>query len=79
MDIQSNLIINELIRELKGKGKTLIIASHIFATLRDLCDEIHLLKNGEILEKVMPEGYRDLEDRMRSVSIGNRIKLMGLK
>ncbi len=50
VDIQSNLIITEVIKDLKIK-KTVIISSHIFSTLADTCDEIYLMKNGEIIKK----------------------------
>ena len=44
IDIQSNLIITELIKKLKTLGKTVIISSHIFSTLAETCDEIFLIK-----------------------------------
>jgi ABC-2 type transport system ATP-binding protein len=40
VDIQSNIIITELIIKLKELGKTILISSHIFSTLNDTCDEI---------------------------------------
>jgi ABC-2 type transport system ATP-binding protein len=40
VDIQSNIIITEIIIKLKELGKTILISSHIFSTLNDTCDEI---------------------------------------
>ena len=78
VDIQSNILIEEIIHRLKGLNKTVIISSHIFSTLRDTCDEIHLLKNGELLKKVMKEDFGLLENEMKEISIGNRIERLHL-
>ena len=78
VDIQSNIVIAEIIHKLKGLDKTVIISSHIFSTLRDTCDEIHLLKNGEFLKTVMKEDFSLLETEMKEISIGNRIERLGL-
>lgn len=79
VDIQSNVIISDILRELKEIGKTLIISSHIFSTLNDICDEIHLLKNGQFIKKVYKEDFKKLEQEMRETFIGNRIKNLNLK
>lgn len=65
VDIQSNMIIMALIRQLKKAGKTILIASHIFSTLRDSCDEILFLKNGEFQQKVLPEDFEKLDRQMQ--------------
>ena len=78
VDIQSNIVIAEIIHRLKGLDKTVIISSHIFSTLSDTCDEIHLLKNGEFLKTVMKEDFSLLETEMKEISIGNRIERLGL-
>ena len=79
VDIQSNIIILDILRELKEIGKTLIISSHIFSTLNDICDEIHLLKNGQFIKKVYKEDFGKLEQEMREIFIGKRIKNLELK
>ena len=79
VDIQSNIIILDILRELKVIGKTLIISSHIFSTLNDICDEIHLLKNGLFIKKVYKEDFEKLEQEMREIFIGKRIKNLELK
>ncbi len=62
VDIQSNIIITELIHKLKELGKLVIISSHIFSTLADTCDEIHLLENGSFVKKVFKEREFDLSN-----------------
>ena len=79
VDIHSNIIIIDLVRKLRDLGKTVIISSHIFSTLSDTCDEIYLLKDGEIVRKVFRENFEALELEMREFTIGNKIEKLELK
>jgi ABC-2 type transport system ATP-binding protein len=79
VDIQSNIIIENIIHKLKDLGKTVIISSHIFSTLSDTCDAIHLLKEGTFVKRVLHRDFRMLEDEMKAISVGNKIEKFGLK
>lgn len=79
VDIQSNIIIADIILKLRDLDKTIIISSHIFSTLSDICNEIHLLKNGEFIKKAHREDFSKLEAEMKAVTIGNKIKNLDLK
>ncbi|HQW12086.1 MAG TPA: ATP-binding cassette domain-containing protein [Saprospiraceae bacterium] len=79
VDIQSNLIITEIIMKLKELNKTVIISSHIFSTLADTCDEIHLMKNEEFIKKVYSADFDKLEAEMKETTVGNKIEQLGLK
>ncbi len=79
VDIQSNMIITEIILKLKDLGRTVIISSHIFSTLSDTCDEIHLIREGVFIRRVFRDEFRDLEDEMKRVTIGDRIERLGIK
>jgi len=79
VDIQSNLIITEIIKKLKELEKTVIISSHIFSTLADTCDEINLMKNGEIIRRVKNQDFNNLETEMKEFTVGNRIESLELK
>lgn len=79
VDIQSNLIITEIIKRFKKLEKTVIISSHIFSTLADTCDEIYLMKNGEIIKKVDQADFNTLEKEMKEFTIGSRIDKLELK
>jgi len=78
VDIQSNIIITEIIHKLKALDKTVIISSHIFSTLSDTCDEIHLLSNGSFIKSVQKSGFPTLETEMKQTTIGNKIEKLGL-
>jgi ABC-2 type transport system ATP-binding protein len=79
IDIQSNIIVTDIIHKLRDLGKTIIMSSHIFSTLSDTCDEIYLLDNGSIIKRVFKEDFKELEQEMKSTTIGNKIEKLQLK
>jgi len=79
VDIQSNLIITEIIKRLRKLEKTIIISSHIFSTLAETCDEIYLMKNGEIIRRVEQVDFINLEKEMKDFTVGNLIDKLELK
>ena len=79
VDIQSNLIITELILKLKSLQKVVILSSHIFSTLNETCDEIHLLRDGKITKSVDKSEFKLLEEEMKASSIGTLIDQLNLK
>ena len=79
VDIQSNIILTEIILKLKELNKIVIISSHIFSTLSETCDEIHLLRKGEQIKSVQKSGFKNLEQEMKEMTIGNRIYKLELK
>ncbi len=78
VDIQSNLVITEIIQKLKQTGKTTLISSHIFSTLSELCDSILLLENGAFSRIVDRLEFKSLEQEMKSNVLGNDIDLLEL-
>lgn len=66
VDIHSNFIITELIKKLRDAGKTILISSHIFSTLSDVCDHIFVLKEGEIVKTVDKSAFSELDDELKA-------------
>jgi ABC-2 type transport system ATP-binding protein len=79
VDIQSNIILSEIILKLRELNKIVLISSHIFSTLSETCDEIHLLRKGEQTKSVQKNDFKALEEEMKKISIGNRIERLDLK
>ncbi|WP_107037203.1 ABC transporter ATP-binding protein [Brumimicrobium mesophilum] len=79
VDIHGNILITEIIKKLKELGKTIIISSHIFSTLSETCDEIHLLKNGEFIKRATPQNFADFENEFTGNKAGELINNMDLK
>ncbi len=79
VDIQSNIILTEIIHRLRELGKTVLISSHIFSTLSDTCDEICVLHQGELLRRVLKADFAALEAEMKADIIGKKIEELGLR
>jgi ABC-2 type transport system ATP-binding protein len=79
VDIQSNIIITEIIHKLKQLDKIVLISSHIFSTLSVTCDEIHLIKDGQIIRSVEKPEFEILENEMKEIVMENKIDRLGLK
>jgi ABC-2 type transport system ATP-binding protein len=65
IDLQSSVILTAIILRLKAMGKTILISSHIFSTLKDTCDEIVLLEAGSFSKVVMKEQFSEFEEEMK--------------
>lgn len=79
VDIESNLVISELIKKLKDLEKIVLLSSHIFSTLAETCDVIFLMKNGKIIKEVKQKDFSKLENEMKVYTVGNRIEKLDLK
>jgi ABC-2 type transport system ATP-binding protein len=79
VDIQSNILISEIIHTLKKLNKTILISSHIFSTLVDVCDEILLMQEGTFTKQVSKDEFSALEQEMKKVLISDRINKLQLK
>jgi ABC-2 type transport system ATP-binding protein len=71
LDIESCRIVRQLLLKLKEKGKTIIITSHIFETLTNLCDRIHYLAEGRIKYSKEKEDFKEFEHEIFA-SIDNK-------
>jgi ABC-2 type transport system ATP-binding protein len=78
VDIQSNLLIKELILKLKSLNKIIIISSHIFSTLKETCDELHLLKAGEIVKSVFKNEFHLIEEDLKDINFVHKIDKLKL-
>jgi ABC-2 type transport system ATP-binding protein len=75
LDLESNHILEVMLKVLKERGSTLFIASHILDPLLRICDEIHLLEKGVFtrhfdkaqFEEVSPALFGNLAEKARTV------------
>jgi ABC-2 type transport system ATP-binding protein len=74
VDIQSNLVITEIIHQLKSLGKTVLLSSHIFSTLSETCDEILLLRNGQFIMQAGKNDFKQIENEMKAGSVGDKLE-----
>lgn len=73
LDLSSCIILTELIKILKSKGKTIIISSHIFSTLIESCDIILKLENGKLSKPIPKEDFHALEEELKSKLLPHNI------
>jgi ABC-2 type transport system ATP-binding protein len=79
VDIQSNILITAIIKELQQKGKTIIISSHIFGTLAETCQSIYVMQQGQVQQQVAQKDFKQLEESLKEVFVGNKLEQLGLK
>lgn len=49
LDPRARIEMREILKELKNMGKTILISSHILPELAEMCDEIGVITNGELV------------------------------
>ncbi|MEM8897659.1 MAG: ATP-binding cassette domain-containing protein [Bacteroidota bacterium] len=76
VDIQSNLLISEILKMLRDKGKTLLISSHIFSSISELADEILLLEEGIISRRISKESFNNLHEELKQELLTNQLSLL---
>lgn len=79
VDIQSNILIEKIILELKALGKTILISSHILKTLSAICDEIYYINNGNIEYHFQRDEFEKLDFLMDDVFIKNKLEHLNLQ
>ena len=73
VDIQSNMIIQNILLKLKAQGKTIIISSHIFSALSEVCDMMFHIEEGVIKNSGRKEAFNQIEKEMRGSLPDDRI------
>lgn len=77
IDFQSSVLVFDIIKALKQRGKTVIMSSHIYTTLTQTCDEICLLEDGNFKQQVLKTDFDALEKSMHQEIVGNALDLLG--
>lgn len=77
IDFQSSMLVFDIIKALKQRGKTVIMSSHIYTTLTQTCDEICLLEDGNFKQQVLKADFDALEKSMHQEIVGNALDLLG--
>ncbi len=60
LDVLNALEMQEVIREFRAHGKTIVFSTHIMSEAEKLCDRIAIIHNGKILACNTLEGLRQL-------------------
>lgn len=65
VDIESNLVINEVIQRLKELNKTVILSSHIFSTLEENCDILYYINDGSVSEAIEKGQFSTIASQLK--------------
>lgn len=49
LDYKTYQDIKSIIQQLKGQGKTILLTSHHFADIEELCDEVYVIEGGHLM------------------------------
>lgn len=79
IDIQSNIIITEIIHSLKKMNKCIIMSSHILSTLTDTCDIIYLIESNKSIKTFEKSNFNLLKEVYECDILGDKIKRLQLK
>ncbi|MEO0294299.1 MAG: ABC transporter ATP-binding protein [candidate division WOR-3 bacterium] len=59
LDVEASEGLKKIAYDMKEKGKTIIFSTHILELAEELCEEVIILKNGEIIERGGMEELRN--------------------
>jgi len=79
LDIQSTILMEEIILSLKELNKIIILSSHVFSTLKKTCDEILILEQGTLNRTVKKEDFDALESELTDKILEKKIHKLGLR
>ena len=49
IDLAGTIVLRHWLKEMKGKGKCIILSSHIISAISDICDEITYIHKGRVV------------------------------
>lgn len=78
LDLQSNMLLKDIILKLRGLNKIIIVSSHIFSALGEICDQMHYLKEGVIVDSALKPDFSRIENNMRNEDFRKRIDRLKL-
>lgn len=61
LDVESNLLLVQVLRRLAEAGRVVLVTSHILEALTGACDRIHLLEGGRIARSFGPAEFGAIE------------------
>ncbi len=61
LDLETNKVLEVIIRILSERGKTILLSSHIIEPLLNICDSIHFLKHKSVYKTYEPADFDKIE------------------
>ena len=64
LDLETNMALEMILKNLKSKKKTIFISSHILSPLINVCDQIHLLQQGKFSKNYAKDQFKNIEGEL---------------
>lgn len=64
LDLETNMALGIIIKSLIKKEKTVFVSSHILSPLISVCNEIHLLQQGNFIKNYKKENFDSIEKEL---------------
>lgn len=77
LDLESNQILQSVLRKLAASGRTILLTSHILASLTDICDDIRFLLDGRMEALFAREEFGGINGWLESVKHKDKEALVG--
>lgn len=77
LDLESNHLLQSILRKLADSGKTILLTSHILSTLTEICDDIRFLLDGKIEASFSREKFGGIRSWLESVKHKDKETLVG--
>jgi sodium transport system ATP-binding protein len=59
LDVMSTRAVREIIRRLRGQGRTVVFSSHVMQEVSALCDSIIVIAHGRVVAAGSPDALRE--------------------
>ncbi|MEO8910293.1 MAG: ABC transporter ATP-binding protein [Gemmatimonadaceae bacterium] len=69
LDPQARRVIWELVRDIRARGKTVFLTTHLMEEAERLCDRVSIIENGRIIDMDQPQRLVDKYCPERSVTL----------
>lgn len=79
VDIQSNLLIYEILDKLRKLNKVVLLSSHIFSSLDQIVDELYYLKEGTLSGPYHKSEFHKVEEDLSSADITEKLNNLRLE
>jgi len=73
LDLESNVMLDTIIKQLKIKNKTIIVSSHMLTGLYKLCDQINFIENKSINQINDKAEFQTLENQLNTSEFKNKL------
>jgi ABC-2 type transport system ATP-binding protein len=74
LDLETNQVLFNVIKQYRDKGKIIILTSHILETLTGICDEIHYLNDKKIERIFYPQEYNEIQSSIIDKKLQSKIE-----